>query len=120
MDYSRFELDFEDRTLSALLNLRAQELGDQTYVKFRDKSVTYAEMNDTSNRMANSLAGLGIQQGEKVCLLMKNSLEFIYAWYGLAKLGAVMVPVNPNRHQLGSDGPVYRQRPDRTHQDDRG
>ncbi|MAF49469.1 MAG: ATP-dependent acyl-CoA ligase [Rhodospirillaceae bacterium] len=96
LDYSRFESEFENCTLPALLKQRAQELGDMPYVKFRDKTVTYTEMNETTNRVANSLTDLGIQHGDKVCLLMKNSLEFIYAWYGLAKLGAVMVPVNPN------------------------
>ncbi len=96
MNYSRFELDFEKRTLPALLKRRAEELGDLPYVKFRGQTVTFAEMNETSNRVANSLDDLGVQHGDKVCLLMKNSLEFIYAWYGLAKLGAVMVPVNPN------------------------
>ena len=39
---------------------------------------------------------LGISKGDKVSIMLNNCPEFIYAWFGLAKLGAVEVPVNTN------------------------
>jgi crotonobetaine/carnitine-CoA ligase len=37
---------------------------------------------------------MGIKKGDKVCLIMSNSIEFLYAWFALAKIGAVKVPIN--------------------------
>jgi crotonobetaine/carnitine-CoA ligase len=37
---------------------------------------------------------LGIKKGDKVCVIMANSIEFLYTWFALAKIGAVMVPMN--------------------------
>ena len=46
------------------------------------------------NRTAHLLAGLGIRRGDTVTLLLTNCLEFLHLWFGAAKLGAVIVPVN--------------------------
>jgi len=51
-------------------------------------------MNARANSVANSLLGLGIKKGDKVCMIMANSVEFLYAYFALAKIGAVMVPIN--------------------------
>ena len=95
LDTKRFEFDFEDRTLSCLLENRARELGDKVFFSFQDQRVSYRELDETVNRIANSLIGLGVRKGDKVCLMMKNSLDFIESWFALAKIGAIMVPMNP-------------------------
>lgn len=95
-DTSRFELDFENRTLPHLLEERARELKDKAFFMFEDQRATYQELDTTVNRVANALGDLGVKKGDKVCFLMKNSLEFVYCWFALGKLGAVMVPINPN------------------------
>ena len=55
---------------------------------------TYADLNRLANRCANSLASLGIEKGERVALLMNNSIEFAAIFYGAAKLGLIVVPLN--------------------------
>ncbi len=95
LDFSRFELEFRNRTLPYLLEVRAKELGEKTFFMYQDQTITYKEVDTAVNRIANSLAALGVQRGDKICLMMKNSIEFIYSWFALGKLGAVMVPVNP-------------------------
>ena len=55
---------------------------------------TYAGLNKLTNQCAHVLAGLGLQQGERVALLMNNSIEFVSLFYGAAKLGLVVVPLN--------------------------
>src|SRR6478735_3871081 len=56
--------------------------------------MTYAEMNALANRCANLLTSLGIGEGDRVGLLMPNSVEFCCLFYGVAKIGAVAVPLN--------------------------
>ena len=56
--------------------------------------MNYTEMNALANRCANVLTSLGIGEGDRVGLLMPNSVEFCCLFYGAAKIGAVAVPLN--------------------------
>lgn len=55
---------------------------------------TYADLNSLSNRCASTMAGLGVKPGDRIALLMNNSIEFVALFYGAAKLGLVVVPLN--------------------------
>ena len=55
--------------------------------------MNYVEMNALANRCANVLTSLGIGEGDRVGLLMPNSVEFCCLFYGAAKIGAVAVPL---------------------------
>ena len=94
-DMKRFELDFENTTLPFILENRARELGDKVFFMFQDQRVSYKELDVNVNKVANSLLDMGVQKGDKVCFFLKNSIEFIYSWFALAKIGAIMVPMNP-------------------------
>ena len=94
-DIRRFEIDFMNSTLPYLVENRAKELGDKTFFMHQDQRITYRDLDDNVNKVANSLLGMGIKKGDKVCLMMKNSLEFVYSWFALGKIGAIMVPINP-------------------------
>lgn len=56
--------------------------------------LSYAALNQQINRTANLFAMLGIVKGDKVALHLDNCAEFIFCWFGLAKIGAIMVPIN--------------------------
>jgi acyl-CoA synthetase (AMP-forming)/AMP-acid ligase II len=56
--------------------------------------LTFAELNRRCNRLAHALLDDGIQPGERVGLLLMNSAEFMEAYFALAKVGAVVVPLN--------------------------
>jgi long-chain acyl-CoA synthetase len=58
------------------------------------RQFTYAEFNDSVNRVARMLNGLGIKKGDVVSLLLPNSSEYIIAYFACWKLGAVAGPVN--------------------------
>jgi len=58
------------------------------------RRVTFAELNERVNRSAHVLRDLGVEQGDRVGLLMMNSLEFEETFFAVAKLGAVVVPLN--------------------------
>lgn len=57
---------------------------------------SYRELNEEINRTANLFHALGVKKGDKVALHLNNCVEFIFCWFGLAKIGAIMVPVNAN------------------------
>src|ERR1700712_275106 len=55
---------------------------------------THAEAAERASRIAGGLQQLGVQQGDSVCILMRNDIAFIEAAYAVALLGAYAVPVN--------------------------
>lgn len=67
----------------------------EAFVEFeRNRRFTFAQLNDRSNRVANGLLDKGIRPGDRVATLLKNSIEFVETYFAVAKIGAVMVPVN--------------------------
>ena len=76
------------------LTLNAQRHPDKLALTYDDRTYTYDAFNRTVNRIANGLRELGIQKGEKVALMMTNTDVFPVCYFALAKIGAVIVPVN--------------------------
>ena len=60
----------------------------------RGVEVTYAELAENVNRCGNALLGLGIGQGERVIMIVKDCAEFFYCFWGAIKAGLIPVPVN--------------------------
>ena len=59
-----------------------------------DARVTFRGLNEQSNRVANAFVAAGVEKGERVGLLLMNGIEFMEAYFALAKIGAVVVPLN--------------------------
>jgi long-chain acyl-CoA synthetase len=57
--------------------------------------LTYRQLGDQVNRCAAALAALGVDRGDRVALMLPNLPQFIIAFYGALKLGAVVVNTNP-------------------------
>jgi crotonobetaine/carnitine-CoA ligase len=89
-----------DKTLPKLLEGRAaRSTPDAPFVIFDDlqgriATRTYREFDREVNRTAHLLCRLGVRRGDTVTLLLANCLEFLALWFGAAKIGAVIVPVN--------------------------
>jgi len=56
--------------------------------------LTFDELNRSCNRIANAFLAAGVRKGERVGLLLMNSIEFMEAYFALGKIGAVVVPLN--------------------------
>ncbi|CAA0111598.1 Long-chain-fatty-acid--CoA ligase FadD13 [Halioglobus japonicus] len=82
--------------IGLLLAKRAQICPNrEAIVEFeRNRRFTFAQLNTRANRMANALLDRGIRPGDRVASLLKNSVEFVETYFAVAKIGAVMVPVN--------------------------
>ena len=60
-----------------------------------DEKLTYAEIDEQTDRLADALMQMGVRKGTHVALVTPNSSGFVLSWFAIAKIGAVMVPVNP-------------------------
>ena len=81
-------------TLGGALEAAAENAGDRPFVRYRGKTLTYAELDERANVLANGLAARGIGDGDTVCLFMYNSMEYVSLYFALAKLGAVVAPID--------------------------
>ena len=93
-----------DIPFSELLERKAVENGDREFLVYRDRRVTYRQMNDCANRVAHRLMEAGAGPGDGVGILMTNSPEFLFAFYGAQKAGCYTVPINTG---LIGDGLEY-------------
>ncbi len=59
------------------------------------REVTYGELAALTNRVGNALRAQGVSRGDRVLIVLPDSAEFMAAFFGAAKIGAVAVPVNP-------------------------
>src|SRR6187200_1524221 len=63
-------------------------------VRLAELELTYAELDDRSARLAAVLGQKGLQQGDRVGVMLPNVLEFPIAYYGVLRAGGVVVPMN--------------------------
>src|SRR3954451_2081072 len=84
----------KQRTIGHLLADKAARVGDWTWLIFGEQRYTYAQAHEFSNRYANGFRELGVGKGDHVAVMLPNCSEFIWTIWGLAKLGAVAVPLN--------------------------
>lgn len=86
-------------TLRTFIEYRAAAFPHKECLVFEDKDgrvarYTYGELHAWSSRYAALLLGKGIRKGDKVVVHLRNCPEFLFAWFGCAKIGAIMVPTN--------------------------
>src|SRR5512136_597808 len=93
-------IDYPQITLHRRLEDTAKRFPDSTAIIFPgtfrdDRKLNYRQLNDDADRMANALAGMGVQKGDRVALLMPNCTHFVISYYAALKLGAIAVALNP-------------------------
>ena len=77
-----------------ILERTARKYPQQIAVQSMGVGTTYEQLNQLANGLALSLQREGICKGDKVAIFMPNVLEFVVTYFAIAKLGAVVVPVN--------------------------
>ena len=84
-------------TLGDLLDRQAARFGDRDALVHIEHGVryTYAEFHAECDRVAKGLIALGIQKGEHVGIWATNYAEWVVAQFATAKIGAVLVTINP-------------------------
>ena len=97
-------------TIPELLMQRLESDPDSQYLDVCGDSVSAAAVYDVCARLATSLCSMGINPGDRVATLIENSIEAVYAWWGIILSGGIAVPINTAykgeylRHQLADSG----------------
>ena len=82
------------KTIGNALDTAAKQYGDKTSFVFHNGEVTYNQLKQTSDLLARGFLSLGIGKGDRVAIWMAGYAEWAYVYFALARLGAIMVPVN--------------------------
>lgn len=87
------------KTVRDVVELKAKQFAAKECIVFEDREgnvirYSYAQFNDMVNKYANILLGKGIKKGDKVTVHLINSPEYLFSWFAIAKIGAVMIPTN--------------------------
>jgi fatty-acyl-CoA synthase len=98
---TRYE-DVEHLTVGDTLRRAAATVPQKVCVFFKDKTLTYKQLDEESNALAASLQQMGIEKGDRVAIYLFNRPEFYIAFYALQKIGAIVAWINPGyrSHEL--------------------
>ena len=105
-------IDKSNWTLVDLVRRQAEAHGEREFMAFEHgTSLTFAGFERDSDAIARNLASLGVRQGDRVLVLVKNRIEFMILMVATMKLGAVFVPINTElkgaflQHQMRNSEP---------------
>lgn len=96
--------------LPGILRERARSHGDQTWLQFGERSLTFAHADEVVDAYAAGFSALGVQPGDRVAVMLDVCEEYVWCNFGLARIGAIHVPVNTDyrgeflRHMLAVAG----------------
>lgn len=82
-------------TAKQMFNHHAQSNPDRDYLIVNDIKQSYQAANAMARRLANSLLSLGVKKGDRVAIMSPNVPQYVIAFQACAKIGAIVVPVNP-------------------------
>ena len=80
--------------IGGLLTKRAAMTPDREGLVCEDVRRTYKQLNDRANRLVNTMRALGVTHGDRVGILALNEPEYYDMYFGLGKIGAILVPIN--------------------------
>lgn len=80
--------------LGTYISRRAMLSPDKEALVCEDRRFTWSESNANANRLARAMRKLGVGHGDRVALLALNEPEYLDMFYGLGKIGAILVPIN--------------------------
>ncbi|MBI2217207.1 MAG: AMP-binding protein [Candidatus Rokubacteria bacterium] len=83
------------RPLAMILKDNARRLPSKPALIFYGRQVTFAELDDASDRFAGWLASRGVRPGDRVAVFLENCPQFAIAYFGALKAGAINVCLNP-------------------------
>ncbi len=88
-------LKYEEICIPEMLEATAKEFADHTALICQNHMMTYAELKDQVDRMANCLLDMGVRKNDKVAVLLPNCIPLVIAYQAILKIGAVAVMNNP-------------------------
>ncbi len=89
------KLEYPEVPLHQILEKKAKEHPEKAAIAYGERSITYAKLDLLSNRFAMALAGLGVKKGDRIAIFLPNVPQFVIAYYGVLKAGAVLTAISP-------------------------
>jgi long-chain acyl-CoA synthetase len=89
------DIDIPGISLVKAFDEAVERWKDKTALIFYGKKISYLELKDHVDRFAAALHGLGVRKGERVALFLVNSPQFVIAYFGALKIGAVLTAISP-------------------------
>ena len=87
--------ELDDRTLGFWVTKHGRELADNTALQYFDREISYRELDELSNQLANALTALGVTKGDVVGLHMPNIPQYVIGLVAISKLGCTGSGVSP-------------------------
>jgi len=88
-------LEYPKVPLHAILEKTAKENPEKVAIAYFKGEITYAELDSLSSQFAVALIASGVKKGERVALFLPNIPQFIIAYFGILKAGAVFTAISP-------------------------
>jgi len=82
------------RNVGELVREAARRFGAREFLRLPDRSLTFAEVDEATSRIARVLRGRGVEPGDRVALMLPNDRGWPLSWLAILKAGAIVVPVN--------------------------
>jgi long-chain acyl-CoA synthetase len=86
---------YPEYPLFNFLEKSARDYADHPAVIFKNNQISYAQLNNLTDRLAAALADLGVKKGDRVAVFMPNTPQFPIAFYGILKAGAIVTTISP-------------------------
>ena len=99
-DFNDTAMDYpKDKCVHELFEEQVAKTPDKVAVIACDKTLTYAELNEQANRIANALIDKGVKIGDIVAFALPRKSYLIATMFGILKAGAAYLPIDPNYPQ---------------------
>ena len=88
-------IDYPKVPLQEILKKTAKAYPEETAITYNEREISYAQMDKSSNQFANALVKLKVDKGDRVAVFLPNIPQFIIAYFGALKAGAVVTAISP-------------------------
>jgi len=88
-------VEYEDVCLPAFLERSAERFPDRSALNFQGFRIAFRRLQEMVDRFASALAAFGVNRGDRVALLLPNTIPCVAAYYAVLKIGAIAVMNNP-------------------------
>ncbi len=96
VEWNKTRVDYpRDQLIHQLFEAQAEKTPDAVAIVFEDRQLTYSELNQRANRLANYLQSTGVGPEVLVGIVLERSLEMVIALFGILKAGGAYLPVDP-------------------------
>lgn len=93
--YVPHTIQYPELSLGEVLRRSVEEAADKTALYYQHTELTFKELDELAGRFAEALRNIGVKKGDRVAIYLPNFPQFVVAYYGALRTGAIVVTVSP-------------------------